>query len=570
MKTFAKALLLIFLAAAIVLGTAWYLLEYDTDLTHDILLEGARFFEKKEQHVISTWLYDAAYKYGHSIEEISLELANYYQSVGNYAKMEETLFRAIKDGGGAEIYIALSRAFVQQDKLLDALQLIEGVKDPTLRNQLALLRPAAPTPSIPSGHYNEYLSLSFQVEAGTIYVSATQIPSMDKDAHTDPIPLSTGETVLFALTVGENGLVSSLSEYRYTIKGVVEPVIFTDAALEKAIRAETGIPEGVTIYTNDLWEVTSLTIPEDARNYADLKYLPNLETLSISKGCDSLAFIGSLEKLTSLTIQNTSLDAATLQHIFNRKELTTLTLRNCGISSLSGIEALTKLTHLDLGKNVLRNLSPLSGLTGLQILHLDHNAIVELDALQRLTSLQELDLSYNSISNLKPIVSLPALQQLILSHNGLTELPSFNKLKSLIHLDLSFNKLSAITSLSALVNLEELLITNNQITSLSPLATLIKLQSLDFSNNKVTGLPTWNKNCALYSINGSYNKLSNVTPLSGLANLNMITLDYNEKIVNIHSLAQCPNLGMLSVYGTKVKDISAFADLEVTIYYDPT
>ena len=124
--------------------------------------------------------------------------------------------------------------------------------------------------------------------------------------------------------------------------------------------------------------------------------------------------------------------------------------------------------------------------------------------------------------------------------------------------------------MSACANLEELFITNNQLTSLSPLSKLIKLQSLDFSHNKVTALPTWNKNCLLYLLDGSYNKISSVTPLSGLANLNMLNLDYNEKISDIKSLAKCPNLGKLSVYGTKVKDTSAFADLEITIYYDPT
>ena len=88
MKSFLKALLLILLAAAIILGTAWYLLEYDTDFTHDLLLEGARFFEKRDQHTISTWLYDAAYKYGTSIEEISLELADYYASLDNYKRRQ--------------------------------------------------------------------------------------------------------------------------------------------------------------------------------------------------------------------------------------------------------------------------------------------------------------------------------------------------------------------------------------------------------------------------------------------------------------------------------------------------
>ena len=409
MKRFVKALSLILLAAAIILGTAWYLLEYDTDFTHDLLLEGARFFEKKDQHAISTWLYDAAYKYGTSIEEISLELADYYASLDNYAKVEETLMRAIKDGGGVDIYIALSQAFVHQDKLLDALQLIENVQDATIRSQLELLRPASPTPDMPAGHYNAYISLGFQAQAGTVYVSGSQIPSVHKDAYTAPISLTTGETTLFAIAVGENGLVSPVSELRYTIKGVVETVVFADAEMEKAIREAAGIPEGIPVYTNDLWAVTSFVIPAEARNYADMKYLPFLEELSIPEGHDSLAFIGALENLKSLTIQNTAVDADTLQLILGHTDLTHLTLRNCNLSSITGMEALKKLTYLDLGENVLRNLTPLSSLTNLQVLYLDHNAVVELTALQTLTGLQELDLSYNSITNLKPIASLTAL-----------------------------------------------------------------------------------------------------------------------------------------------------------------
>ncbi len=570
MKRFVKGLLLILLAAAIILGTAWYLLEYDTDFTHDLLLEGARFFEKNNQHVISTYLYDAAYKYGNSIEEISLELADYYASLNNYAKVEETLMRAISDGGGVDIYIALSQAFVHQDKLLDALKLIQNVSNPTIRNQLEALRPAAPVPDVPAGHYNEYLSVSLQAQDGNIYVAGTQIPSIRTDAYTEPIVLETGETALFAITVGTNGLVSPVTQLRYTIKGVVEAVVFADKEMEIAIRKASGIPEGITVYTNDLWSVTSFVIPVEARSYADMKYLPYLTELSVPKGHDSLAFIEDLESLTKLTIRDTAIDDATLQMILRHTELTSLTLRNCNLSSVSGMEALTKLTYLDLGENVLRNLAPISNITGLQVLYLDHNAVVALDDLQLLTNLQELDLSYNSITNLKPLGSLTALEQLILRNNMISDISALGKLTTLTHLDLSFNKLTAITGLATCVNLQELLITDNQITSLSPLAKHIKLQSLDFSNNKVTALPSWNKNCLLYSLNGSYNKISNVAPLSGLANLNMLNLDYNDKISNISSLAKCPNLGMLSVYGTKVKDISAFAELEITIYYDPT
>ncbi len=570
MKTFVRVLLSILLAAAIVFGTAWYLLKYDTDFTHDMLLEGARFFEEKNQHAISTWLYDAAFKYSTNVDAISLELAESYLSAGNYAKVEKTLFDAIERGGGAEIYIALSRAFVEQDKLLDALRLIENVEDPAIRNQLELLRPTAPTVSIPSGDYNEYLSLDFTAESGTVYVSSAATPSLRNDLYTDPITLQSGETVLFAVAVGENGLVSPVSEYQYTVIGVIEPVVFSDKAMEMAIRQELGVPDGITVYTNELWELRSLVIPPEATSYADLKYLPFLENLTVTNGQDSLTYIADFKSLKTLTIKNTTVDSEVLQGILKHTALTSLTLRNCSITSLLGFENLTELTYLDLGENVLRNLTPISNLNKLQVLYLDHNAVVELNALQTLNALQELDLSYNSITTLKPLASLTALKQLNLRSNLFKDVAPIGKLTALTYLDMSYNKITTIDGLSTCKNLGELLISNNKITSLSAIKELLKLERLDFSNNKVEKFPALNKNCLLYSIDGSYNKISAVKPLSGLANLCMVTLDYNSKLSDISPLTKCPNLGVLSVYGTKVKDISAFVDLEITVYYDPT
>ena len=569
MKTFVRALMLILLAAAIILGTAWYLLEYDRDFTHDLLFESASFFEEKNMHEISTWLYDAAYKYGTNINEISLELAEYYESVGNYAKVEKTLCRAIEDGGGAEIYIALSHAFVKQNKILDALQLIESVEDPTIRSQLALLRPAAAVPSIPSGHYNEYLTLTFQAEAGSIYVSQKQIPSVQNDLYTGSIFLSTGETTLYSIVVGENGLVSPVTPHQYTIFGTIERVTFEDSAIEAAIRTALHIPEDVPVYTNELWDLHSFTIPEAARNYSDLRYLAHLEELSVSNGQGSLACITELKNLKKLTVQNTSLDAETLQAIFGHTGLTSLTLRDCGLTSLSGFEGLTEVTYLDLGGNILRNLSPLSSLSKLQVLKLDHNAIEELTALQSLTSLLDLDLSYNSIVSLAPLSAVRSLQKLNLQSNNIVDVTAIGKLTALTHLDLSHNMIEFISVLYSCKNLSELLISNNKITNIQPLTQCSKLERLDFSHNSVASLPTWNKNALLYAIDGSHNKLTNVKSLSGLTNLCTVTLDYNSSLSDVKPLTKCPNLGVLSVYGTKVRDISAFTALEITVYYDP-
>ena len=487
MKRFIKALTVILLAAAIVLGTVWYFLEYDPDFTHDMLVRGARFFEDQGYPTISTWMYDRAYKYGQSIEEIALELADYYQSVENYAKVEETLLRAIKDGGGVNVYIALSQTFVKQDKLLDAHQLIENAT-PEIKEKLALLRPAAPVPDSPAGHYDTYLSLRFLSDGGKVYVSGSDFPSTGRDLHTEAVTLSAGENVFYALTVGENGLVSPLTEHRYTVKGVVEQVVFTDPAMGSAIREAAGFLEGTTIYTNDLWEIKEFTVPAGAISLEDLKYLPYLESLTIS-GCQApLTPLANLPELKTLTVKRSIVEAESLAAIFGLSKLETLTIRGCSLSSISGIEALTNLNVLDLGENVLRDLTPLSNLATLQILQLHNNAVTELTALNALDSLRQLDLSYNSITNISQLQGLTGLQNLNLSNNQVKDIQTLSKLGELTHLNLSYNKISSATYLSACKKLVELDISNNTISSIYTYSQLTALEVLNFSNNKISDL----------------------------------------------------------------------------------
>lgn len=571
MKTFVRVALLLLLVAAIMFGTAWYLLEYDTDFTHDALLYGAQYFEEKGQPAISTWLYDKAYQYGQSIEQIALELAEYYESVGNYAKVESTLKRAIEDGGGVDIYIALSKAFIAQDKLLDAYMLLENVQDQSLRNKLQLLRPATPQPNIAPEHYNEYISVSFLSEGNRVYVvNSAQVPSIQNHLHTAPIELSTGESIFWAMAVGESGLVSPIYSCRYVIKGVIEPVNFTDAKIEEAIRDMVSIPYGVTVYTNDLWDIHSFEIPKGALDLSDLKYLPYLTSLTISNSTASLAPICSLTNLTDISIQNTTVDADILQAILALTEMKALTLHNCGLTSLSGFENLTKLTQLDISQNILTDITPLAGLTSLEVLTLNNSAVVDLTVLGALTALRELDLSFNSIQNITALSSLTGLQTLNLSNNQIADIRAIGKLTALTNLDLSHNKISTASYLSTCVALKELVISNNKITNITSFSNLVNLEELDVSNNTITKLPSLPKNCALSTLNASYNKITSIAPLAGLESLNSVNLDYNPKLSNITSLSECTKLVSLSAYGTKVKDVTALTDLGKVVYYDPT
>ena len=99
---------------------------------------------------------------------------------------------------------------------------------------------------------------------------------------------------------------------------------------------------------------------------------------------------------------------------------TQLIARSVGITDLTGIEALTGLTTLDLSDNLIRDISPLARLSGLILLDLEHNRIADLAPLAPLRQLESLVLSYNQISDLSPLLEIPSLQSLDLIGNPLS------------------------------------------------------------------------------------------------------------------------------------------------------
>ena len=574
MKTFMRIVLPIVLVVTILAGTFWYLTVYDREFTHDVILSCARYFERNDQHTIAAWLYDKAYVHSDNADEVALELAEHYRAAGNYTKAEATLNRAIDDGGGAQVYIALSRVFVEQNKLLDALRLLENLPAGELRDTLEKKRPATPVPDRAEGHYSDYISVSFSANGNKVYVTGGEFPSLDKDYHQTPITLGAGENRFLAITVGENGLVSSLANYSFTVVGVIEPAVFTDPAMEAAIREAAGLETGVTVYTNELWNLRSFTVPADAKDLTDLKYLPFLTELHIDSATASLTPIEALLELTVLSIKNCTVSPQLLESIVKLSGLTKLTLRNCYLTTLSGIEKLTGLTYLDVGNNAVGNLTPLTGLSGLNTLYLDNNAIdgKDLSDLSSLSALSYLDISYNSVNSLAHIAGLSKLTHLYAGSNLLTDVYALASLQNLTHLDISYNQISAVSMLSQCQKLTELNIANNEISDILTFSALVKLEVLNFSNNKVVTLPVWPLDCALHTINGSYNKLSSIKTLAGLENLNKVLMDYNKDVSKVNDLYRCPVLMVLSVYGTKVRDISSLVTEgnSITVYYDPT
>ena len=572
MKRAIKILIPILLSLSILLCLAWYLFIYDREFTRDMFLTGARHFERQGNHRVATWLYNCAYSQAGDNDAVAIELAQQYKSSGNYTRAEATLSNAIADGGGIELYIALCKTYVEQDKILDAAKLLDGVLDPEIRSHLDSQRPAAPIATPDPGFYSQYISVALEADGGTLYVKNTaEFPSIYDAPYTNPIPLTDGENTLYAITVAENGLVSPLSIFGYTIAGVIEEVTFTDPAIEAQIRTQLDVAEDAVLYTNDLWDILSFTVPADATSLADLSYLTFLEDLTISNGpSGQLNVLPSLPNLVSLTISDTTVNAEELEFIGNLPELKRLTLRGCSLSTTAGLENAVKLTYLDLGNNTIRKIDSLSSMRDLEQLDLQHNALTDISKLSTLTNLYALNISYNNITSIAPISALTGLTQLEAGNNALTALTQIDTLTNLTYLDVSHNSITDVSPLAACIKLTQLNISNNKLTDISMLSPLINLAEFNFSNNEVVALPDFQKDMQLIAIDGSHNLLTTLEPLSGLGMLNNVYMDYNPELESVEPLANCPVLIVVNVYGTKVTDVSSLTKQSVVVNFDPT
>lgn len=571
MKKFIKKLVPFLLVVLILASLVWYCFVFDRNFARDVLLRNARFFSTNGNQKISSWFYDAAYMHSGQDEGVAIELANQFKAEGNYTKAEYTLTTAIADGGTAELYVALCKTFVDQNKLLDAVTMLEFVQDSAIKNQLDSMRPAAPTATPEPGLYTEYISVELVAPSGTIYYSTDgTYPSTDSIPYNDPIQLSGGETKILAVTVGDNGLVSPLTELDFTVGGVIEPVTFEDPAIEAAVRQILEVDADHVLYSNELWTITALTIPEGVSTFSDLQKLPYLEKLTIQNyRITTLLFLSDLSHLEELTMDSCRFSPDEMTIIASLPELRSLTLTNCGLSTILGIEDSMMLQTLNLSENALRNLEPLSTMVTLRSLNLSNNAVTNLSSLSALPNLEMLDVSYNSITSITALSGCAKLSWLDVSHNKLATLSGVDSLPLLTHLSAGYNKLSDIEILGACTNLVELSLNKNSISDVQVLGGLTLLEILDISNNQIVDLPSWPDGSALRTIDGSYNQITSVDSLKNLLELSHVYLDYNA-ITDVSPLATCYKLVMVNVYGNTVTGVEALTDRDIIVNYNPT
>ena len=571
MKNSSKRLIPILLSLLIIASLVWYCFVYDRDFTRDMLLKQARHQSTYGNPSIASWFYDLAYEHSGQDENVAIELANQFKAAGNYTKAEYTLSNAIADGGTAELYIALCKTYVEQDKLLDAVNMLDNIADPKIKEEITALRPASPAAEPAAGFYSQYIPVTLSSPSGAIYYSTNgEYPSTEDTPYSEAFTLPGGETTVQAISVAENGLVSPRSILGYTVGGVIEEVSFSDATIEAAVRDLISRNDTDPLLTNELWNITSFTVPADAAYCEDLTKLTYLESLYIDgQTFDSLRFLASLTKLTDLTLTDCRFQPSELEIIASLPNLQRLTLNNCGLSTAAGMEKAQNLVYLDLGNNTIRNLEPIAYLIKLQELDLQHNAITSLSSLSGLSELRKLNVSYNSLTSVAPLATCTKLTWLDVNHNELISLGGIDNLRTLSYLALNHNAVADISLLSGSTALTELYIADNGIEDISSLSALTKLEVLDFSSNKVKSLPSWPDDGKLRIIDGSQNEVTSLKALKNQMNLTHVYMDYN-KITSVNALKNCYKLVLVEVYGNEIETVKELTDMGIIVNWDPT
>ena len=571
MKKLIHFLVPLLLVVLVIASIGWYLFVYDRAFTRDILLQQARNNDLRGNTGLSSWFYNIAYSFSGQDENVAIELANQYKASGNYTKAEVTLSKAIRDGATKELYTALCKTYVEQDKLLDAVSMLANIPDAGIKAELETMRPTAPQADYPSGYYSQYISVTLTSSEGTLYYTTDgDYPSIADEPYSKPIALPLGETQIYAISVADNGLVSPVTILGYTIGGVIEPAIFMDASMEQAIRAALGYDSDHVLYTNDLWQITELEVPTDAITLEDLGYLTYLETLTVSgRNMSNLQDFADLSHLKKLDLSGCRFPSEGLATIASLPQLKELTISNCGLSTLSGLEQAKGLEILDASNNTIRNLDPIAGLSELTELYLQHNAVTELTVVGRLSNLTALDVSYNALSSIAPLSGNVRMTKLYATNNQISDVSTASSLPILEELRLDYNSLSDLSGLSGCTSLKSLTISNNQVSDLAALTGLSAIEKLDFSYNSVSELPEFSSSSAMQVIDGSYNALENIDAIAHMADISYVYMDYN-KLTNVDALADCYHLVQVNVYGNEIPSVSALTEHDIIVNYDPT
>lgn len=552
MKRVLKIVIPLVVVLALLGTAAWFFLSFRADLTAGFLRGQAAKMVERERYSRAVTYYNWAWQLDPENQEIPLALAEAYAGSGNYTKAEYTLVRAISARPqDVDLYVALCQVYVAQDKLLDAVQMLDRTSDAEVKAALDELRPAAPVLSPENGYYTEYIEVTADGGGNAVYLSIDgDYPSMEDDAYTGPVTLPGGETMVMAVAVDENQMVSQAVQNGYTIGGVVEPVTLNDPAIDAAVREQLGMTAGETLMTDDLWSIAELTLPDTVADLADLSHFTGLTTLTIQNVSGlNFSVLSQLTSLQTLDLSGCTISTGSLEAIAGLTGLRVLRLNNCALTDINALSQLTALTELQLANNSLSEIGVMSLMLDLETVTLTNNPITSIAGLSACTKLKSLDISGCSVTSIASLSGKTALETLLAGNNQIADL----------------SPLEGCTALSVLE------VPYNLVSDISVLAQLPALTRFVGNNNQITAVPDFDEETSkLQYIQLDYNEVTDLAGLQGIDSLNYVYADYNQ-VETILPLKNNINLIQVNVWDNPIpeEEVKSLQENSIIVNYNP-
>ena len=304
-----------------------------------------------------------------------------------------------------------------------------------------------------------------------------------------------------------------------------KPVVIPDANLRSVVSYCFQKSSGAPIYAHEMARLKSI----------------NVFNWSQHDGRYDSGGVGSLEGIQFATnLEELNLDA----HYFDDVDRQWRNLNE--LQDLSPLKHLSKLKILSLsGSNDrIRDLSPLSGLTSLEVFRCWNCRIVDLEPLSGLTFMRELSLG---------------------SNDYLSDISVVGRLLNLEVLKIYMNSIRDISAVANLHNLEVLFIGGNDIADCTPLSGLVRLTHLSFAWNPCA-LPVLSGLVSLRILQIGHSSLKDIAPLAHLSNLNSLNIYAgSDELTDITSLSDLTDLGHLVLNSTGVSDLSPISMLKDVI-----
>jgi len=240
-----------------------------------------------------------------------------------------------------------------------------------------------------------------------------------------------------------------------------------------------------------------------------------------------------------------------------------LDLLGTQVSDLSPVAGLTGLDILDLEFTQVSDLSPLSGMTSLTWLLLQGTPVSDLSPLSGLTGLSLLDLGGTPVSDLSPLSGITGMTTLRVGGTQVSDLSPLSGMTSLSSLALNETQVSDLSGLSGLTGLTDLQLVNTGVSDLSALSGLTGLTTLYLDNTDVSDLSVLSGLTALQTLSLSGTPVSDVSPLSGLTDLTDLTL-WGTQVSDVTPLAGLTQLQSLQLGGSQIADLSPLEKVAAT------